>query len=50
MSYVCMHVPPAKPVINRIKELRLHKDDFESLKIIGTGAFGEVRLIARICM
>lgn len=32
----------AKPVVNRVKELRLHRDDFETLKVIGRGAFGEV--------
>ena len=33
----------AKPVVENVKELRLHRDDFETLKIIGRGAFGEVR-------
>ena len=32
-----------KPVANRVKNLRLCKDDFEILKVIGRGAFGEVR-------
>jgi serine/threonine-protein kinase MRCK len=32
----------ARPVVNRVKQLRLHRDDFETLKVIGRGAFGEV--------
>jgi len=34
-----------KPVANRVKELRLCKDDFEILKVIGRGAFGEVCVV-----
>ncbi|KAK7906721.1 hypothetical protein WMY93_015333 [Mugilogobius chulae] len=29
----------------RVKELRLHRDDFEILKVIGRGAFGEVAVV-----
>ena len=32
-----------KPIATKVKELRLQRDDFETLKIIGRGAFGEVR-------
>lgn len=32
----------AKPVVNSVKQLRLQRNDFETLKIIGRGAFGEV--------
>ncbi|KAK2161691.1 hypothetical protein LSH36_111g01010 [Paralvinella palmiformis] len=35
----------AKPVVCKIKELRLHRDDFETLKVIGRGAFGEVAVV-----
>eukprot|EP00127_Corallochytrium_limacisporum_P002959 Clim_evm6s144 gene=Clim_evmTU6s144 len=31
----------------RVRRTRLNKDDFESLKIIGRGAFGEVRLVQK---
>ena len=31
----------AKRAVYRVKELRLHREDFETLKIIGRGAFGE---------
>lgn len=31
-----------KPVATRVKNLRLKRDDFETLNIIGRGAFGEV--------
>ena len=34
-----------KPVVNRVKALRLCKDDFEILKVIGRGAFGEVCVV-----
>ncbi|XP_023210803.1 serine/threonine-protein kinase MRCK alpha-like [Centruroides sculpturatus] len=35
----------AKPVVQNIKNLRLTKDDFEILKVIGRGAFGEVAVV-----
>nr|XP_039247827.1 serine/threonine-protein kinase MRCK alpha-like isoform X1 [Styela clava] len=35
----------AKPFTSRIKETRLHKDDFDFLKVIGRGAFGEVAVV-----
>ncbi|XP_064603051.1 serine/threonine-protein kinase MRCK alpha-like isoform X2 [Liolophura sinensis] len=35
----------AKPIVNSIKSLRLQRDDFETLKIIGRGAFGEVAVV-----
>lgn len=34
-----------KPVVQRIKDLRLTKDDFDVLKVIGKGAFGEVAVV-----
>ena len=34
-----------KPVTNKIKSLRLCKEDFEILKVIGRGAFGEVCVV-----
>lgn len=37
-------VPPVKPFTTTVKDMRLHRDDFEMLKVIGRGAFGEVRL------
>lgn len=33
---------PASPFVTKVKELRLQRDDFEILKVIGRGAFGEV--------
>lgn len=35
-------VPTASPFVEQVKELRLQRDDFEILKVIGRGAFGEV--------
>lgn len=34
--------PSASPFVAKVKELRLQRDDFEILKVIGRGAFGEV--------
>lgn len=34
--------PSASPFIAKVKELRLQREDFEILKVIGRGAFGEV--------
>ena len=36
---------PVKPVTSKIKSLRLCKEDFEILKVIGRGAFGEVCVV-----
>jgi len=35
----------SKAVVERLKELRLNKNDFEILKVIGRGAFGEVAFV-----
>lgn len=35
----------AKKPVYKVKDLRLHRDDFETLKIIGRGAFGEVAVV-----
>uniref|UniRef100_A0A3P8Q5I7 non-specific serine/threonine protein kinase n=1 Tax=Astatotilapia calliptera TaxID=8154 RepID=A0A3P8Q5I7_ASTCA len=34
-----------KPFTTTVKDMRLHKDDFEILKVIGRGAFGEVAVV-----
>lgn len=34
----------AKPVIDMIKQCRLQISDFETLEVIGRGAFGEVKV------
>lgn len=34
--------PPVEPIAARLKEVRLQRDDFEILKVIGRGAFSEV--------
>ena len=33
-----------EPIAARLKEVRLQRDDFEILKVIGRGAFSEVSL------
>ncbi|XP_076971920.1 serine/threonine-protein kinase MRCK gamma isoform X2 [Tamandua tetradactyla] len=35
----------ASPFVMKVKELRLQRDDFEILKVIGRGAFGEVAVV-----
>ncbi|XP_075451594.1 serine/threonine-protein kinase MRCK alpha isoform X5 [Ascaphus truei] len=35
----------AKPFALKVKQMRLHKEDFEILKVIGRGAFGEVAVV-----
>ncbi|XP_028996108.1 serine/threonine-protein kinase MRCK alpha isoform X3 [Betta splendens] len=35
----------AKTFTSKVKQMRLHKEDFEILKVIGRGAFGEVAVV-----
>lgn len=39
-----LHPHPVDPIAARLKEVRLQRDDFEILKVIGRGAFSEVSL------
>ncbi|KAG7508918.1 serine serine/threonine-protein kinase MRCK beta isoform X4 [Solea senegalensis] len=34
-----------KPFTTTVRDMRLHRDDFEMLKVIGRGAFGEVAVV-----
>ncbi|XP_011847182.1 PREDICTED: serine/threonine-protein kinase MRCK beta [Mandrillus leucophaeus] len=36
---------PAKPFTQLVKEMQLHREDFEIIKVIGRGAFGEVAVV-----
>uniref|UniRef100_A0A5S6R2R6 non-specific serine/threonine protein kinase n=1 Tax=Trichuris muris TaxID=70415 RepID=A0A5S6R2R6_TRIMR len=38
-------VEHVKPIVHKAKALRLQRDDFEVLKVIGRGAFGEVAVV-----
>ncbi|NXA52871.1 MRCKA kinase, partial [Nothocercus julius] len=38
-------MPWTKPFTSKVKQMRLHKEDFEILKVIGRGAFGEVAVV-----
>ncbi|XP_069500840.1 serine/threonine-protein kinase MRCK alpha-like isoform X2 [Ambystoma mexicanum] len=38
-------VERAKPFATKVKQMRLHREDFEILKVIGRGAFGEVAVV-----
>uniref|UniRef100_A0A8D0HIL4 non-specific serine/threonine protein kinase n=1 Tax=Sphenodon punctatus TaxID=8508 RepID=A0A8D0HIL4_SPHPU len=44
---VCMSLSlfPASPVVTKVKQMGLHREDFEILKVIGRGAFGEVAVV-----
>ncbi|XP_064143899.1 serine/threonine-protein kinase MRCK gamma isoform X1 [Loxodonta africana] len=43
--YVAQFLSWASPFVSKVKELRLQRDDFEILKVIGRGAFGEVAVV-----
>uniref|UniRef100_A0A8C3KAR9 Serine/threonine-protein kinase MRCK beta n=1 Tax=Calidris pygmaea TaxID=425635 RepID=A0A8C3KAR9_9CHAR len=39
----------ARPFTKLVKEMQLHRDDFEIIKVIGRGAFGEVAVVKMKC-
>ncbi|XP_074812380.1 serine/threonine-protein kinase MRCK beta isoform X4 [Natator depressus] len=43
--YVSDFLEWAKPFTQLVKEMQLHRDDFEIIKVIGRGAFGEVAVV-----
>ncbi|KAI6050326.1 DMPK [Marmota monax] len=42
---LCFSSTAAEPIAARLKEVRLQRDDFEILKVIGRGAFSEVAVV-----
>ncbi|XP_053463812.1 myotonin-protein kinase isoform X3 [Nycticebus coucang] len=44
-KYVADFLQWAEPVVGKLKEVRLQRDDFEILKVIGRGAFSEVAVV-----
>nr|XP_020642966.1 myotonin-protein kinase isoform X2 [Pogona vitticeps] len=44
-KYIREFLQWAEPVTSRLKELRMQRDDFEILKVIGRGAFSEVAVV-----
>ncbi|KAG8449271.1 hypothetical protein GDO86_016080 [Hymenochirus boettgeri] len=44
-KYVSEFLEWAKPFTNLLKGMQLHRDDFEIIKVIGRGAFGEVAVV-----
>ncbi|XP_023591912.1 myotonin-protein kinase isoform X3 [Trichechus manatus latirostris] len=44
-KYVVDFLEWAEPIAARLKEVRLQRDDFEILKVIGRGAFSEVAVV-----
>uniref|UniRef100_A0A8U8BAN5 Serine/threonine-protein kinase MRCK beta n=1 Tax=Geospiza parvula TaxID=87175 RepID=A0A8U8BAN5_GEOPR len=47
--YVSDFLEWAKPFTKLVKEMQLHRDDFEIIKVIGRGAFGEVAVVKMKC-
>lgn len=46
---MCVYIPlppslSGKPVVNNVQSLRLCADDFDTIELIGKGAFGEVKV------
>ncbi|XP_061669010.1 serine/threonine-protein kinase MRCK beta isoform X2 [Syngnathoides biaculeatus] len=44
-KHVTDFLDSVRPFTAAVKDLRLHRDDFEMLKVIGRGAFGEVAVV-----
>ncbi|XP_036603056.1 myotonin-protein kinase isoform X7 [Trichosurus vulpecula] len=44
-KYVLDFLQWAEPIVVRLKEIQLRRDDFEILKVIGRGAFSEVAVV-----
>ncbi|KAM8781802.1 serine/threonine-protein kinase MRCK beta [Rhynchonycteris naso] len=44
-KYVAEFLEWAKPFTQLVKEMHLHREDFEIIKVIGRGAFGEVAVV-----
>ncbi|XP_057303802.1 serine/threonine-protein kinase MRCK alpha-like [Hydractinia symbiolongicarpus] len=44
-KHVTDFIDIVKPVATRVKHLRLKRDDFDTLNVIGRGAFGEVAVV-----
>uniref|UniRef100_A0A8V5G810 Serine/threonine-protein kinase MRCK beta n=1 Tax=Melopsittacus undulatus TaxID=13146 RepID=A0A8V5G810_MELUD len=47
--YVSDFLEWARPFTKLVKEMQLHRDDFEIIKVIGRGAFGEVAVVKMKC-
>lgn len=39
-------LPTDKDTVNKIRDLRMKAEDYEVVKVIGRGAFGEVQLVS----
>ncbi|KAM8947312.1 serine/threonine-protein kinase MRCK alpha isoform 2-T2 [Pelodytes ibericus] len=44
-KHISDYIEWAKPFASKVRQMRLHKEDFEILKVIGRGAFGEVAVV-----
>ena len=42
---MCFVFTAVKPIATKIKNLRLRREDFDPLNLIGKGAFGEVNIL-----
>ncbi|XP_062484002.1 serine/threonine-protein kinase MRCK beta isoform X3 [Pezoporus occidentalis] len=47
--YISDFLEWARPFTKLVKEMQLHRDDFEIIKVIGRGAFGEVAVVKMKC-
>lgn len=45
LSALLLFFFPDKETINKIRDLRMKAEDYEVVKVIGRGAFGEVQLV-----
>lgn len=48
ISLIYLQIVTVKQAVNNIKQLRLCRDDFEILKVIGRGAFGIVCVVRMV--
>lgn len=45
LKHLSLLVCPDKETISKIRDLRMKAEDYEVVKVIGRGAFGEVQLV-----
>ena len=44
---VCIPRPTDEKAVSQLRELQVKLEDFEKVKLIGRGAYGEVQLVRR---
>lgn len=48
INVLSLHFVSDKDTINKIRDLRMKAEDYEVVKVIGRGAFGEVQLVRTV--